>query len=91
MDKDCIPKVALEWTPAGKKKPRRPKITWRRTVLTEFNKMDLTRSMAQHFTQDRASWKEIVFALFQATKRISYILPMDKDIKPKNLTLDSFI
>jgi len=31
----AIPKVALSWTPAGKRSRGRPKETWRRTVEAE--------------------------------------------------------
>ena len=32
MDQGCITKVASLWKPPGKRKPGRPKSTWRRTV-----------------------------------------------------------
>ena len=35
MPKDSIPKVALRWTPPGKGKRGRPKMTWRQAVMAE--------------------------------------------------------
>ena len=58
-----IPKVALRWTPPGKRKAGRPKTTWRRTVMAELSEVKLTWSEAQHAAQNRVKWKEIVVAL----------------------------
>ena len=57
-----IPKVALRWTPPGKRKPGRPKTTWRRPVMAELSEVKLTSGEAQHAAQNRAKWKEIVVA-----------------------------
>ncbi len=35
-------KIALRWTPPGKRKPGRPKTTWRRTVTQELEQMNLS-------------------------------------------------
>ena len=42
MDQARIPKVALRWTPPGKRKTGRPKTTWRRTVMAELSEIKLT-------------------------------------------------
>ena len=42
MSSERIPKVALGWTPAGKRKRGRPKTTWRKTVETELSEMGLS-------------------------------------------------
>ena len=63
MDQDRIPKVALRWTPPGKRKRGRPKTTWRRTVMTELTEMGLTWGEAQHVAQDRSRWRKTVAAL----------------------------
>lgn len=62
MDQDCIPKVALRWTPPGKRKQGRPKTTWRTTVTSELKMAHLTWGEAQHAAQDRTKWKQIVAA-----------------------------
>ena len=62
MGQARIPKVALHWTPPGKRKPGRPKTTWRRTVMSELSEVKLTWGEAQHAAQNRAKWKEIVVA-----------------------------
>ena len=63
MDQKRIPKVALRWTPAGKRSQGRPKTTWRRTVTAELKEMNLTWGEAQQAAQDRARWRQIVEAL----------------------------
>ena len=63
MDQNSIPKVALRWTPPGKRKQGRPKTTWRRTVTSELKMANLTWGEAQHAAQDRTRWKQIVMAL----------------------------
>ena len=63
MDQARIPKVALRWTPPGKRKHGRLKTTWRRTVMSELSEVKLTWGEAQHVAQNRAKWKEIVVAL----------------------------
>ncbi|KAJ8399487.1 hypothetical protein AAFF_G00411990 [Aldrovandia affinis] len=63
MDQNCIPKVALRWTPPGKRKQGRPNTTWRRTVTSELKTANLTWGEAQHAAQDRTRWKQIVAAL----------------------------
>ena len=37
MPQDYIPKVALRWTPTGKRNRGRPKTTWRRTIKKNDN------------------------------------------------------
>ena len=36
MPKESIPKVALSWTPSGRRKPGRRKTTWRKTAMAEL-------------------------------------------------------
>ena len=63
MDRARIPKVALCWKPPGKRKPGRPKTTWRRAVMAELSEVKFTWGEAQHAAQNRAKWKEIVAGL----------------------------
>jgi hypothetical protein len=63
MPQERIPKVALRWTPPGKRKRGRPKTTWRRTVVAELKEMGLTWGEAQAAAQDRERWRGIVAAL----------------------------
>ena len=63
MAPERIPKVALGWTPAGKRKRGRPKTTWRRTVAAELKEVNLTWGEALHAAQDRTRWRQIVEAL----------------------------
>ena len=42
MPQDSIPKVALRWTPPGKRKRGRPKMTWWQSVMAELKEMGLS-------------------------------------------------
>ena len=57
MPQDSIPKVALRWTPTGKRNRGCPKTTWRRTITTELSDIGLTMGEAQVFAQDRHRWR----------------------------------
>ena len=63
MPKDSIPKVALRWTPHGKRKRGRPKMTWRHTVMTELKEKGLSWGEAQASAKDRILWQNSVVAL----------------------------
>ena len=63
MPQDSIPKVALRWTPTGKRNRGRPKTTWRRTITTELSDMGLTMGEAQVIAQDRHRWRRDIVAL----------------------------
>ena len=63
MPPERIPKVALRWTPPGKRKRGRPKITWRRTVEAELKEMGLSWGTAQLAAKDRDRWRNIIEAL----------------------------
>jgi len=63
MDQARIPKVALPWTPPGKRKPGQLKTTWRRTVMAELSEVKLTWGELQHAAQNRDKWRGIVVAL----------------------------
>lgn len=64
MPQDEIPKVALRWTPPGKRKRGRPKTTWRRTVVAELESVGLTWGEATAAARDRVRWRGIVEALY---------------------------
>jgi len=53
MPKDSIPKVALRWTPPGKRKRGRPKMTWRQAVMAELKEKGLSWGEAQASAKDR--------------------------------------
>ena len=60
MNSERIPKVALRWTPPGKRKRGRPKTTWRRSVEEELRSMGLSWGQAQVLAKDRAKWRQAV-------------------------------
>ena len=63
MSEDRIPKVAMRWTPSGRRKRGRPKTTWRRTVMKELEEMGLSWGKAQAKVRDRSVWRSFVAAL----------------------------
>ena len=63
MEQERITKVALRWTPPGKRKRGRPKTTWRRTVTQELKQMNLSWEEAQHAARDRVEWRVLIEAL----------------------------
>ena len=54
---------AMHWTPEGKRKRGRPKITWRRTVEKEIKEMGKTWEGIKFMARDRQMWREHVAAL----------------------------
>ena len=60
MSPERITKVALSWTPAGKRKRGWPKTTWRKTDEHELKKMGL--SWGEATAKDRDKWKEVIAA-----------------------------
>jgi hypothetical protein len=58
-----ITRVALHWTPEGRRKRGRPKNTWRRTVEGEMKTMNHTWGTIQKLAQDRQRWRTLVAAL----------------------------
>ena len=53
-----ITREAMFWTPDGKRKEERPKITWKRLASAH-----LLRSEVQKVAQNRTSWRNTVEAL----------------------------
>ena len=63
MPASSTAKVALRWTPQGKRPRGRPKNTWRRTVGSELKKLGLTWGEAEAKAKDRAEWRKLVWTL----------------------------
>ena len=60
MRKNMNPKIALTWAPKGKRSRRRPRETWRRTVVKERAQLgSSTWNEAETAAKDRATWKEM--------------------------------
>ena len=61
MNNQQNPRIALTWAPEGKRTRGRPKVTWRRTVEGERQKMGFTTwSEAATAARDRAGWRRQV-------------------------------
>lgn len=63
MPEDRIPKVAMRWSPSGRRKRGRPKTTCRRTVMKELEAMGLTKGEPQAKAQHRSVWRGLAAAL----------------------------
>ena len=64
-----ISKVALRWTPEGKRKRGRPNSSWRRTAEAELQALNLTWGQASWLAKYRQEWRRLVDALC-ATRRL---------------------
>ena len=58
-----IARVAVHWTPEGKRSRGRPKTTWRRTVEKELRELNYSWSTIEKLAKDRQGWKDFVAAL----------------------------
>ena len=63
MDTNAIPRVALHWTPEGKRKKGRPKTTWRRTIEKELQQHHQSWGTIEKMAKDRCKWRSFVAAL----------------------------
>ena len=62
-EEDNITRTALHWTPEGRRRRERPKITWRRTVEAELKTLHHTWGTIQRLARDRQEWLNFVAAL----------------------------
>ena len=62
-ENEDISKVALRWTPDGKRKRGRPKETWRRMVENEMKIIGKTWREIEKKAKDRHLWRRLVEAL----------------------------
>ena len=62
-DANSITKVAIHWTPEGKRRRGRPKTAWRRTVEAEMKNMNNSWGTIQRLASDRQGWGSFVAAL----------------------------
>jgi hypothetical protein len=58
-----LTKVALRWTPEGKRQRGRPKPTWRRTIENEINERGYTWGKIERKVNNREEWRKLVLAL----------------------------
>jgi hypothetical protein len=71
---DDITRQALEWNPQGKRSRRRPKNTWRRTVLEEAKGVKKTWAEIKWVAKNRVRWRNLVDALCSAAEWWDYWL-----------------
>ena len=63
MPLTSIPRVAMRWTPGGKRARGRPKETWRRSVEREMKALGWSWGQVTKLATDRQHWRSLVSAL----------------------------
>ncbi|XP_041376699.1 uncharacterized protein LOC121389156 [Gigantopelta aegis] len=63
MPQTALPRMALRWSPPGKRKRGRPKETWRRTVEKEIREGSLSWGLLKKLAKDEQQWRSLVTAL----------------------------
>ena len=63
MEPSAHARIALTWTPEGRRKRGRPRSTWRRTMLGELKEAGMVWSSAVKRAQDRDDWRNLVEAI----------------------------
>ena len=58
-----IARIAMHWTPEGKRSRGRPKTTWCRTVEKRLRGLNYSWSTIEKLAKDRQGWKDFVAAL----------------------------
>ena len=56
-------RIALTWTPEGRRNRGHPHSTWKRAMLGELKEAGMVRSSAEKRNQDRDDWRNLVEAL----------------------------
>ena len=64
MDNNRHPKVAMRWTPPGKRKRGRPKGNWRRSVESEMKDSGYSWGEIEKKAKERTEWRCLVAALY---------------------------
>lgn len=94
MENKLIPKGPLQWTPPGKRKQGRPRATWRRTVTSELQEVDLTWDKVQHVANDRKKSRQLIYFFSSVRCTMSrwalHYLPTSSGNLWKNLKVNLF-
>ena len=64
MPDQRIPKQAMHWRPAGRRRVGRPKDTWQRTIERERRERGLNLEDVEARAQDRDEWRKLVADLW---------------------------
>ena len=63
-----ITRQALQWNPQGKRKPGRPRNSWRRDTKAEMEKMQCNWKQLETLAQNRTRWRQAVCGLCSLTE-----------------------
>ena len=64
MSEQRIPKQAVQWRPAGRRRVGRPKDTWHRTIQRDMAEKSLARVDVEALADDRSAWRKFVADLW---------------------------
>ena len=64
MSAQRIPKQAVQWRPAGRRRVGRPKDTWQRTIQRDMAENNLARVDVEALADDRSAWRKFVADLW---------------------------
>ena len=68
-EKDHLARVALRWTPEGRRKRGRPRTTWRRTLEEEAQSLGKSWNDLENIAKNRKEWASFVAALCADARR----------------------
>ena len=87
-----ITRIALRWTPQGKRNRGRPKETWRRTIEKKLKSQNLTLQTAPQAAADEDDWRSLVRTSSTNRRREDWLIDKNKiaiegenDSRPKQL------
>jgi hypothetical protein len=63
QNKNKITRQGLDWNPQGERWKSRPRITWKRTILTELQEQNMSWKEAKQMAKNRVCWQKFVMAL----------------------------
>jgi hypothetical protein len=61
-DQNNITRQGLDWNPQEERRKGRPRITWKRTILTELQEQNVSWKEAKHMAKNRVRWQKFVMA-----------------------------
>ena len=72
MDSDRFPRKVCFWTPTGKRKRGRPKLTWKSSIERDLANVPMTWKDATEAALDRQEWRFITARCALSTGRTKY-------------------
>jgi len=74
-----ITKQAQRWNPQGRRRPGRPKNTWRRQLLAELAKENLTMNSIETKASDKREWRNTCSWPMLSSQSKQWLMMMNPD------------